>query len=464
LWAGWEVLNLEVGAPHTFIADGFVAHNKGGGFGGGHYSGGHSSSGKGGGSVKALFIFVGVVVVFLVLASRARNKRDEDLDFVFSRADVAPKRDKTVKLLEFISRVDPAFAPRKLEEFAESAFRQLQRCWQARQYDPMKLLLMPGLYADHGAQIAGMIRNHEINVIDGLEIRQIDIVNVRYTHKPNEREFTALITASSRDYYIDDRTQDFLRGDTRPAMFQEFWTFQLMEGRLLLREIEQTRESDALKDENFFEPFTDQGVEQVYGETAGKEGPAGPWLEKQTETKATRIERLLNFLVTTDRMWNRQGMQERARQVFIRVFAAWEGGHPGSIPTVDLFPEYAAKLAEGIRQQSADGITAEYRNLCVRKVELILIRNFADNTRDEFTVRLSAHAQYVVKRQGRIVRQDEYVSPFVEYWTFGRREGVWKLKDVLPPADGETAMARENVDEESSPEQLQWYYKKTRAL
>ena len=64
----------------------------------------------------------------------------------------------------------------------------------------------------------------------------------------------------------------------------------------------------------------------------------------------------------------------------------------------------------------------------------------------------------------RIVRQDEYVSPFVEYWTFGRREGLWKLKGVLPPADGETAMTEENVDEESSPEQLQWYYQKTRAV
>jgi len=414
--------------------------------------------------VKAFFIVVGLIVLVLVIAAAARKKRDEDLDFLFSRAAIAPKLNKTLKLLEFISRVDAAFAPRKLEEVAESAFRQLQRCWQARQYDPMKSLLMPSLCADHVGQLAGMIRNHEINVIDGLEIRQIDIVNVRYTHKPSDREFTALITASSRDYYIDDRTQEFLRGDTAPATFQEFWTFQLMDGKWLLREIEQTRESDALKDENFFEPFTDQGVEQVYGEAAGKEGPTGPWLEKQTETKATRVERLLNFLVQTDGLWNRQSMQERARQVFIRVFAAWEGGDPGSIPTVDLFPEYAAKLAEGIRQQSANGIMAEYRNLCVRKVELILIRNFADNTRDEFTVRISAHAQYVVKRRGRIVRQDEYVSPFVEYWTFGRREGLWKLKGVLPPADGETAMTEENLDEESSPEQLQWYYQKTRAV
>jgi hypothetical protein len=37
-------------------------------------------------------------------------------------------------------------------------------------------------------------------------------------------------------------------------------------------------------------------------------------------------------------------------------------------------------------------------------------------------------------------------------------------KMCLPPADGESALTAENVDEESSPEQLQWYYQKTRAV
>ena len=456
------VFNLRVGPPHTFIASGFVAHNKGG-FGGGHSSSGRSSGGSDGGSVLVFFVVIGVFVLILVIAA-TQKKRDEDLDFVFSRAAIAPKLNKTVKLLEFIGRVDPAFAQSALEQVAEGTFLQLQRCWQQRRYDPMKSLLTPDLYTDHCAQIAGLIRNHEINMIAGLEVKRIDIVNVRYTHKPDDREFTALITASARDYYVDDRTNAFLRGDEAPAMFQEFWTFQFMNGRWLLREVEQTRESDALKDENFFEPFTDHGVEQVYGEAAAQEGPTGPWLERPTETKATRIERLLNFLVNTDRIWNRQSMLERARQVFIRVFLAWEQGDPDSVPKADLFPEYAAKLAEGIRQQTAGGLRVEYRNLCVRKVELILVRNFVDNTRDEFTARISAHAQYIVRQQGRIIRQDEYVSPFVEYWTFGRQNGEWKLKEVLPPAEGEKALSRENVDEESSADQLQWYYQKTRAI
>lgn len=204
---------------------------------------------------------------------------------------------------------------------------------------------------------------------------------MRYTHTGNEREFTALITARAKDYYIDDRTKEFLRGDDSPATFQEFWTFQRQNGAWQLREIEQTRESDALKDENLFEQFTDEGLQQVYGDAASPGGPIGPWLKKDTATKATRIERMLNFLVKTDRMWNRQRMLERARQVFTRVYLAWERGDPEAIPVVDLFPEYAARITDGIRQQRESGISVEYRNLCVRKVELILVRNFADNTR-----------------------------------------------------------------------------------
>ena len=191
------------------------------------------------------------------------------------------------------------------------------------------------------------------------------------------REFTALITASARDYYVEDRTQEFLRGDETPARFQEFWTFQLQDGAWLLREIEQSRESDALTEENFFEQFTDTGLNQVYDETANKAGPAGPWLDKQTLDKATRIERLLNFLVQTDKLWDRQAMLERARKVFLDATLAREKGDPGSVPTDEMFPEIASSLKGELVQLGAQGTKLEFRNLCVRKVELVLVQNYS---------------------------------------------------------------------------------------
>ena len=460
------VHNLHVGWPHTFIAGDFVVHNKGGG--GGSRSSSSRSGGSPGGSLDqwAIIIMFGVVGVIIVLAiiKGRRSRKDQNLDFVHSPAAVARKADKTRKLLEFIARTDQTVAPDALCQAAQSTFLKLQECWQARDYGPMKPLMMPDLYAQHCGQIAGMVRNHETNMIADLKVQRVDIVNVRYADKADQREFTALITASAKDYYIDDRTQKFLRGDEQPAEFQEFWTFHRQGDSWLLREIEQTRESDALKDENFFEQFTQHQLQQLYGEVAGKEGQVGPWLEKSVETKATKIEKMLNFLVQTDKLWDRPQMIERARQVFTNVHLAEEAAEEPAVRTDELFPQIADLLKAQVRQRKAEGITVEYRNLCIRKVELILVRNFADNSQDEYTTRISAHAQRILRKNGQVTSQDEYVTPFEEYWTFGRLDRQWKLKEVLPPSRGQLEAEQENLDQDSSPAQLQWYYRQERAV
>jgi len=460
------VFNLAVDAPHTFIAGGFVVHNKGGG--GGHGGGFHGGShgGSGGGNDPGAVIFMLVVVFVIVVAISQANKKqhaDEDLDFVYPPRAVAAKADKTRKLLEFLGRQDAELQPAALEQAARDTFLKLQACWQARDYGPMEPLMLPDLYRDHCGQLAGLKRNHELNLIDQLHVERVDLVNVRYTDQPDQREFTALITARARDYYVDDRSGAFLRGDRTSAEFQEFWTFQRQGAAWRLRAIEQSRESDALKEENFVAQCTDDQLRQIYGAAAGAAGPAGPWLDKTTGTKSARIERLLNFLAQTDKLWQRPAMIERVRQVFTAVKLAEESGDAAGVQD-GLFPDAAAHLAQQLAAQKARGLTVEYRNLCVRSVELILVRNFADNARDEFTARVSAHAQQIVRHaNGTVLVQDDDVAPFVEFWTFGRLDNQWKLKAVLPPAGGAQATAAENVDEDSSPEQVRWYYTQTRA-
>jgi uncharacterized membrane protein YgcG len=470
-----RVYNLEVGAPHTFIAEGVVVHNKGGfgggrGFGGGGYRGGGGRYVGGGGGgrpmekddwmvIGGVVGAAGLIVVLICLAP----KKDENLDFCYPRTAINKKAFKTRTLLNFIAKTDTTFTPATLEERARTTFMFAQKNWEARDYLPMRKLMMPDLFAAQSQQLAGLLRNHEINVIADLDVENVDIVNVRYTHKPNDREFTALITAKARDYYIDDQTRDFIRGDRKAARFQEFWTYQWQDGAWLVREIEQTRESDALKDENFFEQFTDTGRDQIYGEEAGKEGPAGPWLEKDVATKATRIERMLNFLVQTDKIWNRQKMIQRARDVFTKVILARESGNVADIPTSDLSADLAAALRQEIESRRAACEIIEFRNFCIRKAELILIRNYLDRAKDEFSARISAHAQKIVLQNGETIRADEYVSPFEAFCVFTRAGNQWNLKEILPPGRGKDLLSQENLDEDSTPDQVQWYYKQTRA-
>lgn len=465
------VYNLSVGRPHTFLAGNFLVHNKGGGGSSRSRSNrsGSSRSGSGGSSddsaVRIIIFFVLIVLLIILVAAAGKRKtsKSENLDYIYSPASVAKKAEKTEKILDFLSKQDPSLSLPELRKQAESTFRRLQECWGKREYGPMEPLLMQALFLQHSAQLKGLARNHEINRIDDLRVEKVDIVNVRYTEKSDQREFSALITASARDYYVDDRNHKILRGDDSSARFQEFWTFQRSGNRWLLREIEQSGESDLLMDENFVEMLTDQTLQEIYGGAAGKEGKAGPWLEKGAEVKATRIDRMLNFLVRTDKLWNRQQMIERARQVFLSVFLTRESGDPEQVPEADLFRDTAASLRQQILQWQMEGTNVEYRNLCVRKAELILVRNFTDPTKDEFTVRISAHAQKIIRKGLQILSEQQYVTPFEEYWTFGRLDEVWKLKEVVQPARGEKMITEDNVDEDSSTGQMQWYYRQTRA-
>ena len=462
------VYNLQTDEPNTYFANGVAVHNKGGG-GGFHSSGGgHGGSGISGGPPKASdWIVFGVVAAIIIVIFICKNRQggnNENLDFVYSPAKVALKSKKTLKLLEFLSKQDQSVAPEKLTDVARSTFLKLQECWQARDYAPMKALMMPDLFLEHNRQIKGMIHNHEINIIGNLNADRIDLVNVRYTFKENQREFTALVTATAKDYYIDDRSRKKIRGDDVSAQFQEFWTFQYFNKAWLLREIEQTRESDALKEENFFEQFTDVGLEQVYGDTAGKEGPAGPWLEHDVEDKDTKIERMLNFLVQTDKIWDRQKMIETARRTFLEMMLTWESGELGNISKTDLFPEVYDTMKEDMMSNHQRGIKMEFRNLCVRKVELLLVRNFDDNSKDEFVARIRAHAQKVMEQNGKTISQDDDVAPFEQYLTFGRVYNQWKLKEMLLPGNESGLVGQENLDQDSNAQQLQWYYQHRRAV
>ncbi len=465
-----SVYNLTVASPHTFVADNFIVHNKGGG-GGGSRGGSYHSSSRSSGSSSDGSVIVFVIAFFsisisiiIIVALLVKSSQKDNLDHLYSVSQIQGKCDRTLKLLEFLSKQDSSMSPDALKKTTESVFLKLQSCWQSREYTPIQPLLMPDLYQNHLAQLQSMLRNHEINIIDHIKIERIDLVNVRYPLKQNDREFTALVTATAQDYYLDDRTRTRLRGDEAPAQFQEFWTFQYRNRIWLLREIEQSGESDILKEDNFVEQLTDKAIDQIYGSAVSQSSPAGPWLEKAVETKETRIERMLYFLVQTDKLWNRSAMLLTSRNVFIKLIAAWESGDTARIPSDDLFPETARNLlGQIIRNRTAETVL-EFRNLCIRKTELILINNFPDNSRDEFVVRIRAHAQKILKQHGVLVRQDEDVTPFEQYLTFGRLNNQWKLKEVVNEGEKDSLIQRENIDQESSPQQVQWYYQHKRAL
>ena len=452
------VYNLSVGGPNTFIADGFMVHNKGGGFGGGYHSGGAS-----GGGDNAVWLIMAVIFI-LISIFKGDEDGDGELDVIIPRSRIEPKAERTASLLSFISKQDGTLAADALTARVKEVFLKLQQCWTARDYGPMKGLLMPHMLAKHSAQLEGMKHNHEIDVVADIVIKAVDLVQVNYTHKPEARTFTALITASAADYYLDDRDNSYLRGNRRPEEFQEFWTFRFQGGDWLLDEIEQTAESDKLSREDFVEQFTDGQVSQITGTEAPLPTVIGPAADPSVVQKGAKIGRMLNFLAASDKMWAKDRMELAATLAFTSVYMAWEAGDPKELQPDYLMPDAQRELTEMFAGQKAEGLSFEFRNFCVRKVDLVLVTNRSGSGgQDEFTARISAHAQRAVIQHGNSLRRDEYVTPFTEYWVFGADDGRWKLKELLSRESGLAAVGAENVDEDSSPAQLEWYYTKKRA-
>lgn len=241
------VFNIETEAPHTFVADNVVVHNKGGSY----HAGGHNSQSSKDDSLS----WSGAIVVLFLIIFRIFISSD-DSEYLNPREKIEKKTNQTMMLLKSLAEQDIAMLPDNLTQKTRDVFILLQKCWANRDYSPMKEFMMPPIFNLHCQKIQDMIKNHEINILKDLRIDNIDLVNVNYYKDVNRREFTALITATVIDYYVSDRSSIFLRGDSKTAkLFQEFWTFQYQSNGWCLSDIKQSDEGDFLKRKDFVEPF-----------------------------------------------------------------------------------------------------------------------------------------------------------------------------------------------------------------
>jgi predicted lipid-binding transport protein (Tim44 family) len=397
-----------------------------------------------------VIILVVIVVVAIILArmnqaskNRARmapppappvSQGGEQLDRVLAPALFVPKARNTWQLLEHLAQRDASLEPEDLRAHVIDTFYKLQRCWHERAYESMKSLLVPSLYTQHCNQLQSMVQNHEINVLDDLRLERVDIIHLSYLNLGDTCDFTALITARARDYYLDDRSGAWLRGDRAPTRFQEFWTFRRQGNSWLLSDIEQTLESDLLREENQVDLFTPNQLEEIYQGATSLSDPA----EAGQGQEGHGLKAQLRRLAAQDRLWGQGLIKERVRDVFTHLLLAQEAGNPDAVRADEMTPEAAAAEQDKIRAWRDEGVHVQYRNLCVRKVEVIAARRLDDPADDEFTACIYAHAQKTLTgKGGALIKKDPDVRAFEAFWTFGRLDGQWKLKEVLPPEEGQ---------------------------
>ncbi len=176
----------------------------------------------------------------------AGARSNPPLDLILSPYDVQPRAHQTGQLLWYLARRDPIFNPSQLRAWVEGIFRDVQRCWENRDYKPVHHVLLPEIRARHELLLQLMRQNHEINRIENLEVQRLEFVHLMCPEATDRQEVTALITFAATVSFVDDRTGAYRRG-YQQGLFQEFWIFRRQSDRWRLLDIERSHESSCLQ-------------------------------------------------------------------------------------------------------------------------------------------------------------------------------------------------------------------------
>jgi predicted lipid-binding transport protein (Tim44 family) len=160
-------------------------------------------------------------------------------ELMLSVKEVEPVASRTRRLLEELARRDPAFEPSFLEAFIRASFLKVQRCWEERDYRPVRDLLVPSLLAEYEEQLQAMRRDGLINRLQSLSVRRLELLQVFCPNATNVQEVTALITFDARAYFVDEKTAKYvIRGPLKVVPYQEFWVFCRLGDTWRLRSID----------------------------------------------------------------------------------------------------------------------------------------------------------------------------------------------------------------------------------
>jgi len=443
-----DVYNLEVAPPHTFIAEGFVVHNKGGG---GGYRSRRGRRGIGD-------LIVPLVMIFFVMLTKAKEAlfgASPRQERTVSREQKGLRAAKTRAIIEGLAASDPSLRPEALEEAVKKIFLEMQLAWQARDYTPLLGHISPELYAGHSAKVAAMRARGEINRMEDVSVQDVDFVHIRYTPETEDRSFTVLISASARDYITDEAGSTLISGSRDLGSFQEFWTFQQQNGGWVPARIDQTTEDYIMMAPNLpSEPgpapaavpggFPAAGVVLAAAAPSFNASPA-PAEPKDYESSGDP--------------WDKQKMEIAATLAFLNVYGAWEKGKAEELDADSILPKTAEKVKKIITAAAADGLSFEFRDLYTRKAEIVMTAHARKTAsgRDEFTARVNASAARALRRGGKDLHRDTVPQPFTEYWVFARDGKSWKFEEILPRMKQEGGDACQ-ADVAPTPVQLEWYW------
>lgn len=162
------------------------------------------------------------------------------------------KKHETERLLNTLSQSDPAWNEADLEAHVRQTFFQIEDAWSKQDLARLQSLLHPQLFSEWKAQIELMQSNGERNIMEGLRIEDVRLVEAQNYRDKEKDVFTACIDAAATDYTIDENGEivSSNTGSRRKQAnkeksdeaFREFWTYERHEEEWLLLRVDQSKD------------------------------------------------------------------------------------------------------------------------------------------------------------------------------------------------------------------------------
>jgi hypothetical protein len=214
--------------------------------------------------------------------------------------------------------------------------------------------------------------------LDGVSI-------VHFIHSPKEPhiEFTAFIRGSAMTQFLREDTGRFIDGDVVRRPIEECWTFQWMDGRWMLREVDASPDSRKL-----FQDSWDEALE-------------GGWVGVLHQIRSNRVTESISRLSVANPVWSEKRMLQFSRNMALAYFSSVEKGS-GEWLASDTTFELLAQIRSDHRLFGGLDGTLHFRNLACCDVSIQQVE--ADGA--GFTAEVQLHAQRVISRGMQILSSD----------------------------------------------------------
>lgn len=178
-----------------------------------------SSSSGGGGSLIGLIIVV--VIVVIIIRSKGGGKPTGGSGASSDPAQM-PQREIDSGLAK-LKEEDPEFSREAFLERVSNMYVQLQEAWEAKKWEPIRIMMTDALYNQFKRQLDEYIRNNQTNHVDRIAVLSADMISYRQDEVNDI--IKVLLKTRIVDYVVNDADGSLVSGDRSREKFMTYeWT------------------------------------------------------------------------------------------------------------------------------------------------------------------------------------------------------------------------------------------------